>query len=116
MIWLKKSFLIMLVLTLVATPLLAESGKGYAQGRLDGEADAEGNGLWVLAGIGCGVLGVLGALLIKPAAPTENLIGKDSDYILGYTDGYQKKAVKKNTTFAAVGCVAWSIVSIIIQN
>jgi len=116
MIRLKKLFLIMLVLALVVTPLLAEGGKGYMQGKLDGEADATGNGLWVLAGIGCGILGVLGALLIKPAAPTENLIGKDSDYILGYTDGYQKKAVKKNTTFAAVGCVAWSVVSIMIQN
>ncbi|MCF7911334.1 MAG: hypothetical protein K9M99_02310 [Candidatus Cloacimonetes bacterium] len=81
----------------------------YAQGQLDGKRDAKGNPLWILAGCGCGLFGVLGAILIKPNPPAQKLIGKSNDYVLGYTEAYKKAASGKNTGYAFGGWAAYLI-------
>jgi hypothetical protein len=109
-----------LMFTLISMPIAinaqievnSQSGQqeGFFEGKVAGEASAKGNPLWILAGVGCGLFGVLGALLVKPSPPTHALMGKSSDYVLGYTEGYQKKARNANTGYACAGWAAFTVV------
>jgi len=92
--------------------LIAEEGETsrFMQGHIDGEAAADGNPIWFLAGCLLGVGGVIGAYVIEPAVPTEILLGKDNEYILGYSLGFQKKSTQLNTKHAVTGCVTFNIV------
>jgi hypothetical protein len=51
-------------------------------------------------------LGIGGAYVMKPDVPSVALIGKSSEYVLGYTAGYQEKARNQNVLYATAGCVA----------
>jgi hypothetical protein len=87
-----------------------QTADDYLQGRIDGERDAKGDPIWLLGGFACGILGIGGAYVMKPDVPSVALIGKSSEYILGYTAGYQEKARNQNVLYATAGCVAWSII------
>lgn len=110
----KKVVALAMAILLFATPissLLAQEGLGdFAQGKLDGERDAKGNPIWFLAGVGCGIIGVGIAYLVKPSPPAAALIGKSSEYVLGYTDGYQNKSRSKNATYACGGWLVFVII------
>lgn len=106
----KKILLLILALTLVLTPLLAQGSDDYAQGKIAGEADGKGNALWFIAGLGCGILGFGAALLITPEPPTQALVGKSSNYVLGYNEGYKKKAKGQNALYAGIGWAAWIVI------
>ena len=106
----KKIVLLILVLAMVLTPLLAQEFDDYAQGKIAGEADGKGSALWLLAGAGCGVFGFGAALLTAPNPPTQALVGKSSNYVLGYTEGYKKKAKGQNVLYAGIGWVAWIVI------
>ena len=54
----------------------------YTEGRIDGGADAKGNPLWIIGGVGCGIFGLGAALIISPDIPSEAFIGKSSEYAL----------------------------------
>lgn len=82
----------------------------YVQGKMDGERDARGNPVWFLAGLGCGIFGLIGAFVIAPSPPTHALVGKSSDYVLGYTEGYKSKARSGNAMYAAVGAITWVVI------
>jgi hypothetical protein len=84
----------------------------YSDGLMRGQIEAKGNALWLLAGFGCNCLGVLAAYMVKPNPPTYALVGKSSDYVMGYTEGYQKKSKNKNANYAWLGCAANALVSI----
>lgn len=107
----RKIFILFLVSILIITPILAQQQTmdDYVQGKLDGENNAKGNALWFIAGAGCGIFGAGAAYFIKPSPPAHALIGKSSNYVLGYTEGYQNKARNKNTTYACAGWAAWGI-------
>ncbi|MDP4164544.1 MAG: hypothetical protein Q8898_15720 [Bacillota bacterium] len=79
----------------------------FAVGKLDGERDAKGNPLWFLAGAGCGCFGAGFAFLMKPSPDAQSLVGKSSDYVLGYTEGYKNKGRMKNTSYACAGWAAF---------
>lgn len=105
----KKPISLMLIFLLLLCPLLAmqaDSGNDFLQGKADGEMDAKGNPLWLLGGALCGLFGVIGAYFIKPSPPTEAMLGKSAEYVMGYTDGYQNKARNKNVGYA---CGGWAI-------
>ena len=93
----------------------------YTLGRMNGQSDARGNGLWFLAGspglccYGAGGLGILFAILIPPEPPTSALIGKSSAYILGYTEGYQSKGRWKNAGWASIGCAISTALSLLLM-
>ena len=104
-----KLVALLLAITFLTTPLLVLADEGlneYAQGKMDGEEDAKGNPLWILAGAGCGICGAGAAYLMKPKPPTSSLVGKSGDYVLGYTEGYQNKGRNKNTMYA---CGGWLV-------
>jgi hypothetical protein len=106
-IW-KKILALSLAIVLFANPILwaQEELSDYALGKLDGERDAKGNPLWFLAGFGCGIFGVGAAYLIKPEPPAHALMGKSSEYVLGYTEGYQNKSRTQNAMYALGGMAA----------
>jgi len=86
----------------------------FVQGKMDGERDAKGNILWIPGGC-CIFLGttVVLAYLLKPDPPAQALMGKSSEYVLGYTDGYKDKARDKNATYAMIGCAVTGVIYLI---
>lgn len=100
----KKAISLFLIALMIATPVLAQQAiNDYTQGRRDGERDAKGNVIWFLGGFCLGGTGIIGAYITKSEPPTMALLGKSSEYILGYTEGYQKKNREKNTMYACAG-------------
>lgn len=108
---LKKLVSLILILLIVSMPVLAqEEYSDFMQGKLDGEQGARGNPAWILGGLACGIIGVGAAYLIKPSPPADALIGKSAEYVLGYTEGYQKKSCTKNAGYACGGWAAFIII------
>jgi hypothetical protein len=100
---------------LSATP--AASGRimnssDYISGKMDGERDAQGKGIWFVAGLpgvccyGVGLGGILCSFLVPPSPPEAAIIGKSGEYIMGYTEGFQSKGRLKNAKYATLGCLA----------
>jgi hypothetical protein len=106
---------VFMVLLLVAVPLMAQSEGGYAEGKADGERDGSGSAVWGLAGCFLGCIGIVIAYLVKPSPPASSLIGKSSEYTAAYTEAYKAKAAKNNALWAAGGCVATTLVIIIMD-
>lgn len=101
----KKIIVLLLVILIITTPLLTQelnSNDDYYQGKVDGERDAHGNLLWIAAGF-LFPYGNIAAYLIKPNPPVQAFMGKSAQYILGYKDGYQKKAALKNFKYSCLG-------------
>lgn len=104
----KKAIAVLLAILMITTPLAAmQQSSEFTRGKAEGEQAARGNGLWVLGGLVCGVFAVAAAYLTKPKPPAQVLVGKSPDYVLGYTDGYGRKARNKNGGYALIGWVAW---------
>jgi hypothetical protein len=78
----------------------------FAQGKIDGENSAKGNIMWVPGGAVFSWLAIGYAYLNKPTPPTYALVGKSSEYIMGFTEGYQNKSRTLNTRYACLGCAA----------
>ncbi len=115
----RKALVLLLALSLIGLPAMAQSqttymsSKDYTEGRLDGEADATGNQIWLLGGCLLGVVGVLLAYVIEPEVPSGRLIGKSPAYIQGYTEGYKSATKRKNAMYALYGMLAWLVFLIV---
>jgi hypothetical protein len=99
---------VFMALVLVSVPLMAQttpSDGGYAAGKLDGDRDGRGSAWWLVGGCFLSCIGILIAYLIKPSPPAANLIGKSSDYVMGYTQAYKSKAAGGNDLWAGIGCL-----------
>ena len=108
-----KIIVITLSILLLTMPVLAQQATDECQrGKQDGKADGKsaGSALWILAGFGCGCIGVGGAVLIVPSARPERLVGKSQDYILCYQKAYKGAAQGKQAAYAAIGWAAWIVV------
>lgn len=109
----QKALGLLLVVALVAIPVLAEGrpaqGNDYAQGRADGQRDAKGSPAWILGGILCGVFAVLYCYIQSPSPPVGALVGKSSDYVLGYSEGYKTKR-GKDAMYAWIGWGIWIVI------
>lgn len=99
-----------------------QARSGYLQGRLDGERDAKGNPAWILAGLAgtglCLCIGCAGVGLAYSTPPSPSpgvLMGKSSEYVMGYTEGYKSKARLENTKYAAAGCCMAAAINLIIN-
>jgi hypothetical protein len=83
----------------------------YFSGKMDGERDAQGKGIWFVAGLpgvccyGVGLGGILFSFLVPPSPSQAALIGKSGEYIMGYTEGFQSKGRLKNAKYASLGCL-----------
>ena len=82
------------------------SGNDYLNGKIDGERDAEtaSVGAWIFAGCCLGEMGILGAYVIDPIIPTNNLAGKPSVYMIAYTASYKQKIKSRRGKQAMIGC------------
>ncbi len=104
----RKATCLMILAVLIAAPVFGqESVTQYMEGKFAGEKDAQSNPLWFVAGLGCGPFGVAGAYLMKPSPSGGSMVGKSSDYVLGYTDGYRSKSASKNGVMAWAGWGSW---------
>lgn len=109
----KKTIAVILAILMFTAPILAyQTSTEYARGKLEGERDARGNPLWLLAGVGCGIFGAGAAYFIKPTPPSHALMGKSPDYVLGYTEGFQNKARMSNVGYACAGWAAFAAIYI----
>jgi cytochrome c553 len=113
-----------LILIFITQPVLAatETGTDYLRGREDARMDARGSPLWILAGltgtgfcilIGCAGIGV--AAIFPPSPPAEKLVGKSSNYILGYTEEYKRKSRIYNAMWATLGCTIAAGINLIVS-
>lgn len=89
------------------TAQMSDKNSEFLQGKFDGEQSAQGNPIWLVAGLGCGCFGLGFAYLSKPEPSAQALIGKSTEYNLGYREGYQSKAKAKNITYAGIGWLVW---------
>jgi hypothetical protein len=94
----------------------------YLKGKMEGQAAAKGSGWWVLAGLSgagfclcIGVAGIIVAALVPPKPPEQALIGKSSNYVLGYTEGYKSKGRWKNAGYASIGCALAAVINLVIN-
>jgi hypothetical protein len=119
-----RKFLVLLLVTLMLfIPVFGQQQTSdYAKGKADGERDAagswsdSGNLLWMLAGMGCGIFAIGTAYVIRPDPPSNALIGKSADYILGYTESYKDHRHNTNTVSAAYGCLITATIYLAILN
>ena len=74
-------------------------------GKSDGKDAA--SGLWLIAGLGCGCIGVGAAYVFTPSPPADRLVGKSYDYIHCYTKAYKSAARASNMIYAAIGWAVW---------
>ena len=99
----------LIAISIIAAPLPVYSqdinGGTYMEGLMQGQMMAEGNAGWILGGFCCGIFGIGGAYLIEPSPPMHMLMGKSTEYVMGFTQGYKDESKKKNTQYAAVGCL-----------
>ena len=79
----------------------------YVKGELAGTQQAQGNVLWALAGLGCGIFGIAAAYLYDPAPDPAYIIGKSPEYAAGYVNSYTAKTKNKNVTYSLVGWASW---------
>jgi len=113
----RKGIVTILMIVLMITPSFAQIAqnpnqdylKKFAQendffkGLFDGEKDAKGNGVWLLAGAGLGIFGILAAYIYKPNPPSYRFKGRKPDYVWGYKEGYQNTSRDKNVAWASGG-------------
>lgn len=105
------AFMLCFLLLVMPTLMLAQDQTqtrmtDYLQGKEDGKRDGKGSPGWLAAGLFCGIFGFIGALSSNPSPPAEKLMGKSSEYILGYTEGYKSSAKTKNIYYA---CGGWAL-------
>lgn len=115
----KKALALTLVILIIATPLIAQQTvNDYLQGKADGERDgsAAANPLWIVAGLGCGILGVGAAYFITPSAPVERLVGKSPEYVAGYSEAYKNSARNRQTLYACAGWLSWVLIYLVILS
>lgn len=108
---------LVLCFLLVTQPVIAEVLTVQAQDACrtaEMDADQETSGtLWFVAGCGLGILGVIGAYVIKPSPPASKLVGKSPEYVASYSDCYQAKAKSIQTTNAWYGFGAYVVFVVI---
>jgi hypothetical protein len=106
-----KVIVFLLAALLLVQPLLAQMAQDeYVTGRMEGANAAQVNTtLWFFAGCLLGWVGLLLAYVIAPEVPSQHLIGKSAEYARGFTEGYQEKAKKKQTTNALYGCIVGTV-------
>ena len=87
----------------------------FGQGYIQGQFAAKGSASWILGGFCCGIFGVGAAYFIVPDPPAYALMGKSTEYMIGFSEGYRKQSRKKNLQNASIGCVS-SILFTVLMN
>jgi hypothetical protein len=112
---LRGGLCLLLGLSLVFQPVAADvlqSTDACTEARRDAETETSGI-LWFAAGCVLGLLGVLGAYLIKPNPPSSKMLGKSPEYVAQYTDCYKDSAGSIQTKWAWIGCGTGAVLYLI---
>lgn len=89
----------------------ASWGDCEEEGKEDGKKAA--SPLWILAGLGCGCFGVVGAALFPPSPPAERLAGRSADEVECYIRAFKSGARGKNAVYAATGWAVWIFIYVV---
>jgi hypothetical protein len=105
-----------------ATVVGEGSKDDYIQGKMDAEQDYRDQPVWILAGLAgtglcllIGCAGILVAFVAAPSPPADRLLGKSTNYILGYTEAYKHKGKRANAKWATIGCTLAAVINLIIN-
>ena len=109
-----KFMAIVIAMSLMIMPLYTQSTNAttqndYMEGLMQGEIEAQGNARWIAGGFCCGVTGILGAYIFEPSPPAHLLMGKSTEYVMGFTEGYKTESKKKNAQYAGIGCLGCGV-------
>lgn len=74
------------------------------QATADAKRDISVDNVWFGYGLCCGVVAIGSAYIVTPTPPAKNLIGKSPEYIVFYTEAYQREMKKERAKAAAIGC------------
>jgi hypothetical protein len=82
------------------------------EGTIDGQAagNKAASPLWIVAGVGCGCIGVGAAYLIKPSVPADRLVGMSPEYVVCYTEAYKNSARDRQVIYSMIGWGIWLII------
>ena len=105
-----KFMAFVIAMSLMIMPLYTQSTNAttqndYMEGLMQGEIEAQGNAGWIAGGFCCGVTGILGAYIFEPSPPAHLLMGKSTEYVMGFTEGYKTESKKRNAQYAGIGCI-----------
>lgn len=84
---------------------LSVHSQAIADAQTEATADALRDSTWYGAGFFFGILGIGAAYIMTPPVPAERLLGKSPEYIVFYTNEYQKAIQKKHVEQASIGCL-----------
>ena len=93
---------------------LSQQNSVRAEAIAAAEQDASANvntALWFWGGCAGGVLVFLFSHIHEPSPPASSLLGKSPEYVASYTDAYQAKSRKLQTSRAMWGCVTGAAIS-----
>ncbi len=116
----KKLFVLVISMSLLFTPILAQSVQTDACMQAQAAADRDINTtLWFGAGCLFGIFGLGAAYVVEPSPSATSLLGKSPEYVAVYTDCYRDGAQKIQQSKAMTGClvgtgvqvVAWVLLS-----
>jgi hypothetical protein len=107
-----KTISVVLIAIMASIPitLLGQEKNDYFSGKIDGERDGKAAGAsagWYF--IGCA--SPMWAYVLEPDVPSAGaLMGKSSEYIQGYNEGYKKAVRGERTKKAWYGCIAGGVI------
>ena len=117
----KKSLTMLIVMSILVAPIsiysqdTAKAGT-FTEGMMQGQMAGSGNAGWMLGGFLCGIFGVGGAYFVEPSPPIHLLMGKSTDYVMGFTEGYKKETKKKNVQYASIGCLGGVVFNLLMMG
>ncbi len=91
---------------------------------MDAKTDIDESYGWLvgtfLAASACGCLDgsavILSSQVMAPSPPIQRLIGKSPEYVMVYTDTYQREMKSKRLLYSGMGCLGGTIVAVVLWS
>lgn len=109
---------ILMILSLPFQSISQETSDG-AQAIIDAKRDAKASSAWPLVSFltstACGCIGgsivLLASQVVEPIPPTNRFIGKSTEYVILYTDTYQREIKRQRLISTSAGCIGGSVLA-----
>ena len=79
--------------------------QAIANAQREAAADAQQDSTWYGAGFFFSIFGIGAAYIMTPPVSVERLLGKSPEYVIFYTNEYEKVMQKKHVEQASIGCL-----------
>lgn len=81
--------------------------QAISDAKIHAATDAKTDSIWYGAGFLFGVFGIGAAYVVTPSVPPMRMLGKTPEYVVFYTDAYQKAMKTERIEQATTGCIIW---------